>query len=106
MQMEKDKPKFRSSGIGHLMTEPKLVADKSAGNLSEGAKGHVIDVFTQWKYHRREDIYSKYIEKGNELEEDAITLVSVLTGIFHKKNEKNKNKKNNRTTEQKEQQNS
>jgi len=81
------KPKFRCSGIGHLMTEPKLKADKDAGNLSEGAKTHVVDVFTQWKYKRNEELYSKYIEKGNEMEEDAITLVSVLTDIFHKKNE-------------------
>jgi len=85
----KDKPKFRCSGIGHLMTEPKLKADKDAGSLSEGAKTHVVDVWTNWKYKRREELYSKYIEKGNELEEDAITLVSVQTGIFHKKNENN-----------------
>ncbi len=81
------KPKFRASGVGHLMTEPKLKADKDAGNLSEGAKTHVVDVFTQWKYKRNEELYSKHIEKGNEMEEDAITLVSVLTDIFHKKNE-------------------
>lgn len=78
-----EKPKFRASGNGHLMTEPKLKADIEAGNLSEGAKTHVVDVWTSWKYRRREDIYSKYIEKGNELEKDATTLVSVLTGIFH-----------------------
>jgi hypothetical protein len=80
------KPKFRCSGLGHLMTEPKNKADKDAGNLSEGAKTHVVDVWTSWKYRRREEVYSKYIEKGNAVEEDAITLVSLETGIFHKKN--------------------
>ena len=71
------------------MTEPKLKADKDAGNLSEGAKTHVVDVWTNWKYKRREELYSKYIEKGNELEEDAITLVSVQTETFMVKNEIN-----------------
>lgn len=84
--MQMKKPKFRCSGLGHLMTEPKSKADKDAGNLSEGAKTHVVDVWTAWKYKRNEELYSKYIEKGNELEEDAITLVSLQTKIFHKKN--------------------
>ena len=81
--------KFRCSSWGHLMPEPKLKADKEAGNLSEGAKTHCVDVFTSWYYKRREDTYSKYFEKGNAVEEDAITLVSVQTGIFFKKNETN-----------------
>lgn len=84
-----EKPKFRASGIGHLMTEPKLKADKDAGNLSEGAKTHCIDVWTSWKYKRNEEVYSKYLEKGNELEEDGITLVSLETGVFYKKNTEN-----------------
>jgi hypothetical protein len=85
----KSLPKFRCSSWGNLMAEPKLKADKDAGNLSEGAKTHASDVFVSWHYNRREDTYSKYFEKGNAVEEDAITLVSVQTGIFHKKNETN-----------------
>jgi hypothetical protein len=82
MQTQMDKPKFRCSSLGHLMTNPVAKADKEAGNLSEGAKTHIVDVFTSWRYKRNEDVYSKYIEKGNELEKDAVTLVSVQTGIF------------------------
>jgi len=44
--------------------------------LSETAKGHCIDVFVSWKYGRREEIQSKFLDKGNAREEDAITLVS------------------------------
>lgn len=88
MQTQMDKPKFRCSSLGHLMTNPVAKADKEAGNLSEGAKTHIVDVFTGWRYKRNEDVYSKYIEKGNELEEDAITLVSLQSNVFHKKNER------------------
>lgn len=81
------KPKFRCSGIGHLMTEPKLKADKDAGNLSEGAKTHAIDVWVSEKFSRREEIYSKYIDKGNAVEDDSITFLSLLKKRFFIKNE-------------------
>jgi len=82
-----DKPKFRASGVGHLMTEPKLKADKDAGNLSEGAKTHSVNTWVSWKYQRNQEVYSKFIEKGNEVEEDSITSVSVIESVFHVKNE-------------------
>jgi hypothetical protein len=81
------KPKFRCSGLSHLMTEPKSAADKAAGNLSEGAKVHALNTWISHTYKRREEVYSKYLEKGNETEEDSITLVSLAYGVFLKKNE-------------------
>jgi hypothetical protein len=81
------KPKFRCSGISNLMTEPKLKADKEAGLLSEGAKTHAIDVWVSEKYQRREEVYSKFLEKGNEVEEDSITFLSLLKRTFYRKNE-------------------
>lgn len=80
---------FRCSSLGHLMVEPKLKADKEAGNLSEGAKTHCVDVFASWYYSRREDAYSKYMEKGTAVEEDAITLLSLETKNLYFKNEDN-----------------
>lgn len=77
---------FRASAIGHLMTEPKLVGDKKAGNLSEGAKTHLVDVFVQNKYGRQTDITNKYVEKGLQVEEDAITLYSRVKKRYFKKN--------------------
>jgi hypothetical protein len=69
------------------MTEPRAKADKDAGNLSEGAKTHCVDVFVREKYGRQTDISNKYIEKGLMVEEDAITLYSRLRKRFFKKNE-------------------
>lgn len=87
--METSKILFRSSSNYHLMTEPKLKAEKEAGNLSTGAKTHCIDVFASWHYNRREDAYSKYLEKGTAVEEQAITLLSLVTRNIYFKNEEN-----------------
>jgi hypothetical protein len=78
---------FRASSIGHLMTSPKSKADKDAGNLSESAKTHLIDIYVSAKYNRQSDIFSKYISKGLMVEEDSITLYSRLKKKFYKKNE-------------------
>lgn len=79
---------FRCSSLGYLMTDPKSKADKEAGNLSEGAKTHLIDVYVQNKYGRQTDIQNKYLIKGNMVEEDSITLYSRVKKSFFKKNEK------------------
>ena len=71
------------------MTEPKLAADKKEGKLSKGAKTHCIDIFASWFYKRREEIYSKYMEKGTAVEEQAITLLSLITRNVYFKNEEN-----------------
>lgn len=78
---------FRASGVGHLMTEPKNKEDKASGGLSEGAKTHLVDIYVSEKYGRRTEIESKYINKGNMVEEDSITLYSRLKKRFFKKNE-------------------
>lgn len=84
--MDFSKTLFRSSGCGHLMTEPKSKADKEAGNLSEGAKTHLIDIYVANKYGRHDDINNKYVEKGLMVEEDGITLYSRVKKRFFKKN--------------------
>lgn len=85
--MDFSKTLFRCSSLGHLMTEPKSKAAKDAGELSEGAKTHLIDVYVQNKYGRRTDISNKYITKGLMVEEDSITLYSRVKKTFFKKNE-------------------
>lgn len=85
--MRFDNTLFRCSSLGYLMTEPRNAADKKAGNLSETAKTHLIDVFVSNKYGRNTDIQNKYIQKGLLVEEDSITLYSRLTKTFYKKNE-------------------
>ncbi|MFD2921985.1 YqaJ viral recombinase family protein [Terrimonas rubra] len=69
------------------MTDPKLKKDKEAGNLSESAKTHLVDVYVSNKYGRNSDIQNKYIQKGLLVEEDSITLYSRVKKNFFKKNE-------------------
>lgn len=85
--MNFNKTLFRCSSLGHLMTEPKSAADKKAGNLSEGAKTHLVDVYVSNKYNRNTDIQNKCISKGLMVEDDSITLYSRVKKTYFKKNE-------------------
>lgn len=85
--MDASKILFRCSSLGHLMTEPKSKADKEAGNLSESAKTHLIDVYVSNQYNRFTEINGKFLDKGNDCEEDSITTISRITKTFYKKNE-------------------
>jgi len=75
--------KFRCSSLGYIMTEPQ----KKSELLSETCKTHLIDCFVSTKYGRKEEISGKFLDKGNECEEDSITLLSRVTKHFYKKNE-------------------
>jgi hypothetical protein len=74
---------FRCSGTGSLMTDPKLKADKDAGNLSETAKTFVEDKWLFEQFGFAESIKNQYMDKGNECEQDSMDLVSqVVEGGF------------------------
>lgn len=75
---------FRCSSLGYIMTEPKSKKEL----LSETCKTHLVDVFVSNKYNRFTEITAKQLDKGNEVEEDSITVVSRITGNLFKKNEK------------------
>jgi hypothetical protein len=61
---------------------------KNKVRLSDSAKTYLADIYTQVNDGRDiEDVKSKYLEKGLHMEEDAITLYSLVTGVFHKKSE-------------------
>jgi hypothetical protein len=74
---------FRCSSAGHLMTDPK----KKSESLSECTKTHLVDVYVSKMYNRFREINAKQLDKGNDTEEDSITVVSRLTGKLFKKNE-------------------
>lgn len=74
---------FRCSGLGYIMTD----ARSKSNPLSETCITHLIDVFVSAKYGRKEEARGKMLEKGNEREEDSITLVSAVTKQFFKKND-------------------
>lgn len=54
--------------------------------LSSGCMTHLCDIFTLTTTGRIEDIRSKYLEKGLNMEEDAITDYSLLLGKMFRKN--------------------
>lgn len=73
---------FRCSSLGYLMTNPRTGTD-----ISETTKTHLVDVYVSHKYNRFTEINGKYLDKGNDVEEASITVVSRRTKKFFKKNE-------------------
>ena len=74
---------FRCSSLGHLMVEPKSKSE----TLSETTKTHLVDVTVSARYNRHREIHAKQLDKGNETEEDSITVLSRITKKLFKKNE-------------------
>ena len=69
------------------MVEPREKAAKERGELAEGVKTHLVDVYVRNKYNRFTEVNAKQLDKGNDTEEDSITIVSRITKEFYKKNE-------------------
>lgn len=78
---------IRCSCIGEIMTQPKLVKDKEAGNLSKTAQSYLLRVYAEEKYGRRVDLQTRAIKKGLSVEEDAITLICLLDKKMYEKND-------------------
>lgn len=79
--------KIHASRAGMLMTEPKLKTDKDNGNLSEGAKTFIRELWIQKTYNRRKDIANKFVEKGLLNEETSIDFASLVHNELYEKNE-------------------
>jgi hypothetical protein len=82
-----DNVKIRCSSLGKLMTEPKSVADKNAGALSETAKTMLVEVYAKAVYGREKEVQSKPMKKGVLVEDDSIALLSRHDGVLYQKNE-------------------
>jgi hypothetical protein len=78
---------IRCSSLGNLMTEPKEKAAKEAGDLSKTAKTHLKKVYAREKYDREQDVVTKQMQKGIEVEEESITLLSRVQKKMLKKND-------------------
>jgi hypothetical protein len=82
----KAKAQERADKLSQELDYLKPLKDKV--KLSDSAKTHLADIYTAVNDGRKtEDIKSKYLEKGLHAEEDAITLYSLVTGVFHKKSD-------------------
>ncbi len=63
--------KIRCSAINSIMTKPKK--DRL---VSAGAETYCKKWYTEQVYERKEQVYSKYMEKGNETENESIDFIS------------------------------
>lgn len=77
--------KFRSSRIGDLMSKSTTKGEV----FGQVAKSYMTEIYIGKKYGRYKDVYSKYMEKGIEAEEDSITLLSKFDKTLYVKNEEN-----------------
>ena len=79
--------KFRCSSLGKLMAEPR---SKSEGVLSVGAKTYIRELAAQEIFGVEFEVSSKAIEKGIEVEGDAIDLLNSVRGLSLFKNTERK----------------
>lgn len=80
LEQEIKKPRFRSSSIGLLMTNPKLKKDKEEGVLAKTVQTMIEDLWL-YKEHGVEKIMDvNQTRKGKICEEDAIGLVQLICG--------------------------
>lgn len=78
---------IRASAISKIMTEPKLKADKDAGELSQTAKTYLKELYIEKLWGLDKEMYNKYCDKGKLVEQDSITLISRLDKKIFVKNE-------------------
>lgn len=72
--------RFTSSELHRLMSEPKKVADKEAGNLSEGAKTYVYEKIAERLTGTKNEVWAKPLEWGETYENDAREYYEAITG--------------------------
>lgn len=86
MTLRKEPPVFRCrcSALGQLMTP----ARSKTQTLSETAKSMLTLWYKEQLYGRKKEITSKYMTKGNMVEDHSIEYINGLYGTDYKKNEK------------------
>ena len=71
---------FTASEVHRLLAEPKLKADKDAGNLSEGAKTYVRERVAILLAPEEPQHYNSNMERGNEVEPQAVIAYAERIG--------------------------
>ena len=74
--------KARASALAKIMTTPKSKKE----SLSVGAKTYCQDWLKEQLYGQRNEIWSKYMAKGTECEDKAISLLSIVDNQDYTKN--------------------
>lgn len=76
--------KIRASQIGKIMTTPRTKGER----LSQTTKSYILELAVEEKYGIKKEFWSRYTDKGNEVEDLSIALVNeVLEVGFIYKNE-------------------
>jgi len=91
--------KDRSIGIGRPLTANmkaemiELKIKEANPELPEGAKTHCKKWLKSYLFNRREELKNKYVNKGNEGEEDGFTLMALQLklGMVYKNTERKRN---------------
>lgn len=78
---------FLSKVVSYGREVSRLELIKDIPKLSDTCKNKLHEIYTMETTGRKKIIQSKYLEKGLMVEEDAITIYSLYSGQFHKKNE-------------------
>lgn len=55
---------FRCSSLGHL--------NPGAKGISDAVSKHLVDIYISAKYKRREELKNKYLDKGNEQNDNVL----------------------------------
>ena len=76
--------KIRCSCIGKIMTNPRSKTE----TLSQTTKSYVDEWIMEQVYGVRNELTSKYFDKGNENEDEAIELLALNDNAFYVKNQK------------------
>lgn len=77
------KPKMTDKQAAELK---RLIQKRDNPELSATCKSYLVECYTSIVYSRDKDVYSKFMEKGLMVEEEAITLYSVLKNDYLTKN--------------------
>jgi hypothetical protein len=76
--------KIRCSQIGKIMSNPRTKGER----LSQTTKSYILELAIQEKYGIHKEFWSRYTDKGNEVEDEAIKLVGEVLNVgFIYKNE-------------------
>jgi len=75
--------KFRASRMGDLMTRDQ---SRKPDSFGQTAIAYMTEIYIAKKYGRYKDVYSKYMDKGIQAEEDSITLLSKYDKTLYVKN--------------------
>jgi len=69
--------KIRCSQINKIMTNPRTKGER----LSQTAKSYLLELAIEEKYGIQKEFWSRYTDKGNQVEDEAIKLVGEVLDV-------------------------